>query len=103
MSDAPPKGFDDFPPSPFRARHDELVVRGVQRHIPREVHRRQLLFGPGRAVKFPLVALTTQQDMGDVRHALSQRTVAGTAEVTFPFAPERVPPATPPHAPPDAT
>jgi hypothetical protein len=45
-----------------------------------------LLFGTGsRGVKFPLMALRVQQDLGPVRHVLIQRVVAGTMVVHYPF------------------
>ena len=38
-----------------------------------------------RTFGWPMLALTAKRDLGKVRHALSQRTVAGTMVVTPPF------------------
>ena len=62
---------------------------GIQRHIPREHEYRQLLYGPpGRRVKFPLMSIMHEKELGNCRHALAQRVVAGTLEVTLPFGPD---------------
>lgn len=47
-----------------------------------------------RGVRRPLIALSTEQNMGPVRHALSQRVVAGTMTVHYSLAPreEAIPP-----------
>jgi hypothetical protein len=47
-----------------------------------------------RSVRRPLMALSTEQNMGPVRHALAQRVVAGTMEVHYSLAPreEAIPP-----------
>jgi hypothetical protein len=46
-----------------------------------------------RGVYKPAVALRTIQRLGNARHALAQRTVAGCMEVHAPFAPKRPDPA----------
>ena len=71
--------------SPLRLRHQEIERFGIRRHIPRETDRRQLLFGPGRVTKYPLMALKTDKELGDCRHALAQRVVAGVEEVNWVF------------------
>jgi len=43
--------------------------------------RQDLLYGPHRGIKRPLIALTTRQNMGPARHALERMTVAGTMVV----------------------
>lgn len=49
--------------------------------------RGQQLFGI-RGTYRPTMAAKTIQRLGDVRHALAQRSIAGTLEVHAPFAPE---------------
>lgn len=46
---------------------------------------RRLLFGRIHRIMFPGIALQTQGHIGNVRHALSQRVVAGTMYVQAPF------------------
>lgn len=83
------EGDDDAPSpwdgldSPMRERHREVGALSVQKFIPKEVHRRRLLFGPARWVAHPLMAIRVSQDMGPARHALAQRVVAGTKEVNW--------------------
>lgn len=69
--------------SPWAARHVEVGALSVQQFIPKEIHRRKLLFGPARWVAHPLMAIRVSQDMGPARHALAQRVVAGTKEVNW--------------------
>lgn len=47
-----------------------------------------------RGVRRPLLALSTEQNMGPVRHALAQRVIAGTLQVHYSLAPreEAIPP-----------
>lgn len=52
---------------------------------PRGYRNRRLLFGRIRRIMFPGVALQTQGFLGNVRHALTQRVVAGTMYVQAPF------------------
>jgi hypothetical protein len=47
--------------------------------------RQDILYGPNHAVKYPLMALRTQMDMGPARHALSQIVVSGEMVVFPPF------------------
>lgn len=54
-------------------------------------HLDSVLFGR-RGLYRPNVALQTIQRLGPARHAIAQRTVAGTVEIHAPFAPK---PATP--------
>lgn len=49
-----------------------------------------MLYGV-RRLRFPLLALQVSRDLGPARHALEQRVVAGTLEITYPFKPVRVP------------
>ena len=82
---------DDQGPSPFERRHRAIRHMGIQRHIPAESEYRQLLYGPmGRRVKYPLMSLMHEKELGACRHALAQRVVAGTLEVTIPFGPDRL-------------
>ena len=77
--------------SPFDDRHAEIRRMGIEQHIPREHEFRQLLYGPaGRRIRHPLVALMTSQDLGPCRHALAQRVVAGTLEITTSFGPDEL-------------
>lgn len=90
--DPAPEAFDlAAERSPWSRRHREIERRGIARHIPREHELRQLLYGPGRVVKHPLAALMVEKDMGPARHALSQRTVAGTMEIVFQAGPVAMP------------
>jgi hypothetical protein len=60
------------------------------------------LYGP-HGLKYPILALLVRRHLGPVRHALSQRTVAGGLKVTFaPGDRPAVPPAhpSPPASPP---
>lgn len=54
---------------------------------PLLAHEAARVFGR-RGVYKPAVALRTIQRLGNARHALSQRTVAGCMEVHAPFAPK---------------
>lgn len=77
--------------SPLVANHQEatrLVPPARLQHLNRL---RSLLFGR-HLTRFPLMALTVSQDMGPARHAVTQRTVAGTVTFITPV-PQRVPPA----------
>jgi hypothetical protein len=79
--------------SPLRASHRRSCQLGKRRsNLPGHV--RSALYGR-RAVRFPLLALTTAQDMGPARHALAQRVVSGAMDIRYPFKPKRVPPAPP--------
>ncbi len=77
-------------PGPFDLRHQEIVGQlGMAQHIPREHEYRQLLYGPpGRRVKHPLMAIMHEKELGACRHALAQRTVAGTMEIVMPWGPD---------------
>jgi hypothetical protein len=44
---------------------------------------RRPIFRGARSVKHPVTALLVQEELGNVRHALSQRVVAGTMVVHF--------------------
>ena len=52
----------------------------------RRVRRENILFGE-RGLKWPLMALRTQMDLGPARHALAQMVVAGEMVVFPPFVP----------------
>ncbi|MFT5584982.1 MAG: hypothetical protein ACI9VR_002570 [Cognaticolwellia sp.] len=47
--------------------------------------RQNILYGTAHVVRYPLMALRTQMDMGPVRHALSQIVVSGEMVVFPPF------------------
>ena len=95
------------PFSPLRARHGEACRAGVRAHSPPIARMRRLLYGH-RALKFPVLAVMVASDLGNCRHALAQRVIAGTHEVQLPFgdsnpffrklAPE-LPPSSDPHQP----
>jgi hypothetical protein len=53
--------------------------------VPSGYNNRRLLFGRIHRIMFPGIALQTQGHIGNVRHALSQRVVAGTMYVQAPF------------------
>lgn len=73
--------------SPFRRDHASsgrlLGLATARTHLQRS----GLLHGE-RQFGWPLMALRTQFEMGKVRHALSQRVVAGTMTVFPPFVPK---------------
>lgn len=75
--------------SPFRQNHDVSCRLGALRTVAAERERCRL-YGT-RKVRFPLMALMTSQELGAVRHALSQRVVAGTLQISYPFRPKPVP------------
>jgi len=68
------------------------VLHGETRQISVQ-HQRQLpwerarIFGQ-RGIYRPTMAIHTISRLGPVRHALAQRSIAGTLEVHAPFAPE---------------
>ena len=64
--------------SPFRQRHDRATRFG--RLATGTSFKKDLLRGR-RYMRRPLMALMTELNMGPVRHALAQRTIAGTMEV----------------------
>lgn len=73
--------------SPFRRDHaaSSRLLGLATARTSRE--RGGLLHGE-RSFGWPLMALRTRCDMGQVRHALSQRVVAGTMTVFPPFVPK---------------
>jgi hypothetical protein len=80
----PPTEISLFPvPSPFRRRWAEAHLLAI--HTPRASKNRRLLFGLVRRLMYPGIALQVSGQMGPVRHALSQRVVAGTMYVQAPF------------------
>lgn len=79
------------PLSALRRAHAEASRLGQQRGPSAHGQARAVTYGD-RRLRFPLLALTTSQDMGPARHALEQRVVAGFVAVERP-APRIVPPA----------
>lgn len=55
------------------------------RAVTEKAARQDILYGDNHAVKYPLMALRTQMDMGPARHALSQIVVSGEMVVFPPF------------------
>jgi len=51
------------------------------------LHKNKDLLQGKRGIRFPLISLSTQRDMGPYRHALSQKVVGGTMVVHPPFKP----------------
>ena len=47
--------------------------------------RKDVLYGSNHSIKYPMVALRTQIDLGPARHALSQIVVSGEMVVFPPF------------------
>lgn len=70
-------------PSALERAHAEGCRLGEARDPAELGARRSLSYGP-RGLKFPLLALQAEQQLGPVRHALAQRTVAGVMQVHFP-------------------
>lgn len=71
--------------SPLNQQHVDATALSRGRVIPTETLTRRLLFGDVRRLVYPRSALTTEREMGDVRHALAQRVVAGVYYVDTPF------------------
>jgi hypothetical protein len=69
--------------------HAHAARLGAFVHEDTGLSRTGQLYGT-RGVKFPMMALLVQRSMGPVRHALSQRTVAGGLKVVY--APGDAPP-----------
>lgn len=71
------------PLSPLRRAHGEACLLGRERgpgpaHPSVRTPARGILRG-NRRLRYPLLALTTSQDMGPARHAIEQRVIAGFA------------------------
>ena len=76
-------------PTPLGRMHAHAARLGAFVHEDTGLSRTDQLYGT-RGVKFPMMALLVQRSMGPVRHALSQRTVAGGLKVVY--APGDAPP-----------
>jgi len=70
------------PFSPMRHSHDWARQFSQTRQVAGSP--RGLLRGP-RALKFPLMSLLVRQELGNCRHALAQRVVAGSMVIHFPL------------------
>lgn len=75
--------------SPLRQAHREAHRLLQELFLPRILQDRRMLYGR-HLMRYPLMALLVSREMGPVRHAISQRTVAGTVLILAPK-PERVP------------
>ena len=64
--------------------HQEACLLGRHGRPSKGLAQHDLLFGR-HALKFPIIAVTTASELGNCRHALAQRTVAGPLEVQLPF------------------
>lgn len=64
------------PLSALRRAHAEACRLGRQRGPSVRREARVVIYGD-RRLRFPLLALTTSQELGPARHALEQRIVAG--------------------------
>lgn len=85
-------------PSPFVLRHAELHRLHAKAGFGRSLMQGKLLFGT-HALRYPLIALLTSRDLGPARHAVAQRSVAGTVAYVL-AGPVKVPSASPPPKPP---
>lgn len=72
------------PVTPLVRAHDEACRLGDEGRPRAALARHDLLFGI-HALKFPIIAVTVSNELGNCRHALAQRAVAGTMEVSLPF------------------
>lgn len=72
------------PSSPLGRAHREAGLLGDEAEQPQPVTDRGLLYGR-RGLRIPLISITAQHHMGPARHALAQRAVGGTLEVSLPF------------------
>lgn len=79
------------PLSALRRAHADACRLGRERGPSVRREARAVLYGD-RRLRYPLLALTTSQEMGPARHALEQRIVAGFTAAPPP-GPTRVPPA----------
>lgn len=77
--------------APILLRPPMSILAGVHRRHPwpnvLPWPRGEMLYGGPHGVYRPTMAAKTLQRLGDVRHALAQRCIAGTLEVHAPFAP----------------
>ena len=73
-----------FWPSPLSRLHPASPLQATS---PCEWPARERLYGT-RGVYRPRISIRTLQKLGDVRHALAQRAIAGTLEVHARFAEE---------------
>ncbi len=85
--------------SPLGALHADATTLGTPAHPPEDMHVDHL-YGP-HGLKFPIMSLLVRRHLGPVRHALTQRTVAGGLKIVYapgdrPAAPPSVVPANPP-------
>lgn len=72
------------PTTPLVRAHREACQLGDEGRPHRMLAQHDLLFGQ-RGLKFPVIAVTVSNELGNCRHALAQRNVAGTLEVQLPF------------------
>jgi hypothetical protein len=73
------------PLSPFRRRHAEAARMARLAALPVARGAARLPYTRFRKFKYPLAALLVQRELGNVRHALARRVVAGTMSVHFAF------------------
>ena len=71
--------------SPFVRRYAEAARMGRHAALHAAPGTARLNFRGGARFKYPLVALMVVKDLGNCRHALSRRVVAGTMTVHFAF------------------
>lgn len=70
--------------SALRVAHEQATPLGEARKSPAPAWDRRMLFGV-HTLRFPVLCLTVAPELGNCRHALSQRIVGGGMEVTLPF------------------
>lgn len=69
--------------SPFRSRHVEACRFG-RSSVRLTAHNKEVqIYGLRGDVKYPLMSIMIQQELGNCRHALAQRVVAGTMTVHY--------------------
>jgi hypothetical protein len=81
-------------PSPFELRHAEARRMGRLAALPAVPGASRLHFRQGKSFKYPMVALLLAKELGNCRHALARRVVAGTMLVHFSFEHRPEPPTT---------
>lgn len=69
--------------SPLGARHSEACRFGRTSVRVTQSNKTVLLYGIRGNVKYPLMSIMVQQELGNCRHALAQRVVAGTMTVHY--------------------
>lgn len=70
--------------SALRVAHEQATPLGEAKRSPDPAWERRKLYGI-HTLRYPLISLMVAPDLGHCRHALSQRIVAGTLEVSLPF------------------